>query len=557
MVSNQSPYSLKDLFPFNDFNKLKKTCALHFYIAHNQTAKNFAWINKQPLSVLERKDPVYGLTALHLAVMKGDIVMADFLVSKGVSITAVDNRHYTILHHATITRNEEMLAWIVSADKTHQLQPMKMIEGKTAADLEKILSYSPAASNQPVFNYLDSDSGEMVYDADASKFKELTGAHYSDHVLATPKALIRNWQLGEFRELGIPEKAMSAYLVEQYEASQEKLPVLYLAQNPNPHIGYDVHAGEDIEPYQIVTVYASELIETPPENGSYLLVDMDGRQTRNLAPMINDGFPNLASYLIHLNNEAGMSAVFISTRKIQKGERLTFDYGRDHATKWNQHTELNVEHLEHAFRSQSLITQMQERIAMLMLARNNPNDGLIALKSTIQMIPLTYLLNTPSSLFYLLAKEILSTCDLIQLLKMPQAAILGNNVDSSLILVEAFQNAKGKMSNKGLASEFNELILEPLQQKKTKTVIYLLHLICKDGIDDSPWEEQVREVRRTNECIETLCDLVILESPNIDTILKTIARIPSKHLDLLIYKMLSEIKQGSPKTYEAISKRLN
>lgn len=181
ITNNSSPYDFATLFPVAKFKELSKTHAVHFYLANNPNEKQIEYIKKCSDQQLNLADPQYGLTPLHIAAMKGNSTMVDYLLSRNVVLTVVDKKQYTVLHHLQICQNKELIRRIKKADKNHVLDSMRTVDGKTPEDLKNLLSKKPAAPHEKVFSYLDPETNSIVEGATAETFQKMTGAQYTKY----------------------------------------------------------------------------------------------------------------------------------------------------------------------------------------------------------------------------------------------------------------------------------------------------------------------------------------------------------------------------------------
>lgn len=516
-----SIYPLQELFPFSQYEVMKKNYAVHFMIVHGQAAKNITWIQKRTLEELERPDPTYHLTPLHLAVMKGDRQMVQFLLEKKVSLTSLDIRSYTVLHHAVICQNSEIEQWIQTADKTAQLVTMKTDSGKTADDLALLLAHQPAKSDQPVFNYFDANTQQMVYGATAEKFKEMTGANYTSHLLTTPKALVNNL----LSSLVIDEvktdllaECQILYLQDAYQTYLKSPPMIYMGQDSHFSAGYDIYAGQDLVPGQVVTTYLGQEVENPPNDTAYLMKQIDGKAVRNLGPMINDSFPNLAFYTFPSPEGTGNEYMFIALCPIKKGEKLFFDYGKNYDLKWKKHIEMNIPGLEEFFKRRSLLESVTQELFPLgekliqQKKKLNPCDKdyqthkcELGRSWIMELNPIDicikYIFYTPSTLLYLLAKKIIQPAECLKILTSQQS-IIWLNLEEYLPLIQKcvmdFKDCQDKATRHQWDTQFQDVIIEMISTYQLRTIIFLSLEVLKKEMElkrFQDWEKAIAQVK--------------------------------------------------------------
>ena len=83
--------------------------AVH-YCAENQNLNCIEQIISADPNLLNEADEE-GYTPLHLAVISGNSLIVNFLISKGADVNAVDNEHHSAVHWATGKRIKHFLIW--------------------------------------------------------------------------------------------------------------------------------------------------------------------------------------------------------------------------------------------------------------------------------------------------------------------------------------------------------------------------------------------------------------------------------------------------------------
>ena len=89
--------------------------AVH-YCAENQNLNCIEQIISADPNLLNEADEE-GYTPLHLAVISGNSLIVNFLISKGADVNAVDNEHHSAVHWATGKRIKPFLTWTSNRKK--------------------------------------------------------------------------------------------------------------------------------------------------------------------------------------------------------------------------------------------------------------------------------------------------------------------------------------------------------------------------------------------------------------------------------------------------------
>jgi len=425
--SVSSGYSIHQLFPKELYNSNKKL-VLHFLIAHRNSFKKIQdWIqkieekgNQQFKEYLDYsgEDRCYKLSPLAVCVLVKDQQTAAFLIQKGASPMIPDIKGWTSFHHAAVQKDQQMLQLLETAQGVDLtvLGNLRSQEGGTYRDLQNLLN-TPLPKPQDSVFYYRQENGAII-SGTANQFRELTGALYTSSVVVTSSDLITLWANPRLRnELYNHLHDFWQKICESYFLNPPKI---YLGkESSNTPWGFDVYVDQDISAFQGITVYGGR-VNPHPADADYLLIDVDGKEIRNLGPMINDGFPNCMYLPVAYR---GFSYdLFIAIREIKKGERLVWNYGISHSVKLNTpHFELNPKELEDYVRN-AIFEKFTDLLLFFKSAYRLAAPSTLLTKLA-EREKLSYLLETPSSQLYLLSKGLLPSEDICEILFQDQESL--------------------------------------------------------------------------------------------------------------------------------------
>ncbi len=380
--------TLQELFPKQEYGK-DKAAAFHFIVIHAKDVG--AALRKWEATVAQKYDAqgFYNtarskmeLSPLQVAVMKGDAIAAAFFLDHGAQWEVKDRRGWTPFHHAAARGDYVLLELLKGKGRSSSMEE-KNGWGSTPQEFLQ-MQRSPQA---------DEDGVVCLYEespCSARQFKKLTGAEFTDRVVATTEGLYSEWLRDQ-----LPFAPLTVQMQEQYIVPhlKDRRPLLELRRAIG--VGLEVVAGEDLPARRILGEYTGRLVRhrlmgIEGRVGDYLMEGVDGEEMRNLIPMINDGPPNCFACAI-LNHEGlPRRVMFIALRALKKGEPLTYDYEANHPIKWGFY------HLTGA-QTDDLVERWR-----FWLTHNTDGDPLYSQQYTCDSF---YVTNTPEALLQLTLKD--------------------------------------------------------------------------------------------------------------------------------------------------------
>lgn len=383
---------LKEIFPEEKYKTAGEKMTLHFLIALGQPNSGIIqWIKKKP-TYLNHKDKAYlQLTPLAVCVLKGNKEIAKILIEDGADPTIGDHKAWTPFHHAAIT-DTSMLDLLLIRKFSPIAHTLLNSENGSYRHLIILTSTQFAPIDSQVF-YLR--EGVTVSKQTAKKFRELTNAIYCHSVYISSEELIRKWKTKKIEVIQslLPPQCLKT----EYERCRHNPYKISIGKIDNASQGYDVFAEETISPFHGIALYGGNF-KNQSTNVDYYLEDIDGENVRNIGPMINDGFPNCTCEPIIVGGFRYF--LFLSIQEIKPGEKLYWNYGATHRVKLDiPHLELNKEKLL------NYVDCLPEKLQFLLKTDPRKISNLALLNYLADKERISYLLQTPSSLFYLLSQN--------------------------------------------------------------------------------------------------------------------------------------------------------
>ncbi|MBM3191724.1 MAG: SET domain-containing protein [Chlamydiae bacterium] len=215
------------------------------------------------------------------------------------------------------------------------------------------------------------------------------------------------------------KKIVGAELISPH--SPTAIPMLALRKKSG--MGWELVACEDILPGTFVGEYMGEKKEKlSPNEQAYSVNGICGFKKRSLVVMANDGFPNMKAYPL---DEAGSRVGLFALTKIFKGEGLVWNYGVHHTVKTDcVHQESHLKQLEEyfSFLRQEGSHALYQKLNQISYKENSYlTQGEIStfLQDELFVERLMYILTTPSVLYTLILKKILTPETVIHLWAHP------------------------------------------------------------------------------------------------------------------------------------------
>lgn len=479
-ISLSCPYPFTSMFDQASFVKYKGTHSFHFFLARSKIAPNLDLFKEMLIEQLNIPDPFFGLTPLHIAAMKGYEQIVKFLIDNGANLKACDNRGYNVLHHLQICQNNSIIKLIKETDQEHALDAMKTLDDKTPDDLANILSRKPAAPDEQVFHYLDPRTQTVVRNATAKKFKEMTGAQFTNYLVTSPEVMANNWlhdrTIDSFLD-SLQHVEQRNYFQKAYDTYKTNPPFIYIRANLL-FGGFELVAGEEILPHRVICLYLGQ--ETVEEgNGNYCLAKVDASRIRGLGSFANDGCPNAVTVKSSLDISNGSSSLLMSRVKIAAGEAIKWSYGYGHTVKWDKRYE-DLEELEKRYSDASFDAATLKLLECL----KNPSASELSYEDKFNIITeytthVKYLFETPNALIHLIIKKIVSIQIVLLILNAPPVYNYLELPDTSLSyfieLIPLLRTTISLMEELGLTLEFNQFVFSYFKKNKVRSFVSILN----------------------------------------------------------------------------------
>ncbi|MBN9377971.1 MAG: hypothetical protein BGO14_00610 [Chlamydiales bacterium 38-26] len=458
------PTAIKKHLELDEFYGLEKfenfedptTDDLFIAIIQDVAEQHFERIKDLPLTTLEKAERKYHLTALHLCSMLQKIDLLKFLITRVHHLVPEDKDGWTPLHYAYLTQNADIIH--ILEENQVQRQPTSPTQAKfSCRQIQEMLSHKPAAEDQAVFHYQDPQTKQMIYNATARTFKELTGATFTSKTLVSGEYfLFAKSNLEKDKE----EDSIQIEIEENYQTFEAHPPRLYLGQDTMG--GWGVFADETIQSGAIVLHYAGETVISP-SSSQYRTGVVDGMCKRNLGPMVNEGSPNLMP--VHATiDHLPESIVFMALRKIEKGDQLLVDYGLGHGVKfYGPYINAGQKELEETLEAEGGLVRISHRLkAMLKQPFKSKKEFLVfeRLRSLC-----AYTITTPPIFLDLLIKDKIQPADLqkIPFKTLKKLANLDNNIMIPALLHVILSDEHQRVLNqiKNLKNDQGDMCLNP------------------------------------------------------------------------------------------------
>lgn len=347
-------------------------------------------------SELARVQTEWNLTALHVAVLAGNVGAIELLVNRGASLTTQDKMGCTPIHLAVLTDNASLLRRIeeIAQKRGVAYENIQDRYGATVAQL-KVISRDPKISPEKVVSRMRTSSG-VIAPITAQEYKALTGTQYCDYVRMPPGELLKQWTT-KVNE-AILDDAGEKSAVNQLLGSNCKGILV-----KNDKTGLGVWAAVDLEVGEMAFRYGGEKLDPKcSTNSEYCLDQIESKENSNLASRVNDGFPRL--YFEKINGlGSSIEIAMIVCYKTASNTELTIDYGPSHFCKYGRYTLVDEEILK-TFAWRDTLTRVQQL--------NAQEERAILFSDRVQesrlIAPIRYLISTPKALAYMLTHAIFS-----------------------------------------------------------------------------------------------------------------------------------------------------
>lgn len=409
-IKDQRLIFLHNQFPltphFKDFDEPAKD--LFTAIVHQKVSKVMRVMQKLDKKGLDCIVDKKGLTLLMACVIVNDYPTAQYLLSRKVSVLKKDYSGWTAFHHAAIQGNQTMLALLKSAKEVKDQNP-ELLENNCGLNyriMRQLLERTLPPPELPVFHYFDEDSQEVIHNASAHKFFELTQSWFVQESLVRGGYLIDQWVKGSSEDKSFFDYLNYFFVGKKYAKFKKGPCPLYLKQSPP--IGWGVYADRKIKPGKIVVQYAGLYVGTDPHS-AYYAGDVDGKIFRNLGPLVNDGIPNLVP--VHVTIDHLPAIVYMSISPIKKGRELFINYGFSHSVKHGPYRCKDLETLIEYITIHGGIEKIFRTFKELIDEKQYLHHFQIALRVGYLKSILSYIFQTPSVLLDLVFRGCVNSKD--------------------------------------------------------------------------------------------------------------------------------------------------
>ncbi len=362
---------------------------------------------------INEKFTKYLLSPLHLAVIKGNAVVASMLLAQKADVDSVDYKGYTPIQHAAMLGNQEMVDFLkIKGANTS----VKNMDGSNSEDIQRfnrklpVLEGSQRESFIKKFNFHFSPSclrqnvtlinENIISSHELLKLWGTTGTQDNSFSIQSP------WLNAYHAYKKAPPKLQVAHITKNDLGSSLSIP-----SNP-----CGVFAEHTIKAGQIIAEYVGEMTTKPATEkpgSAYRFEDIDGQFFRNEAAMINDGFPN--SCAVPIYNVDGMIKryVLVALEEIKPGQEIVWNYNYHESIKLSGHQELRPKALNTFFKNfpwENLYEIFYDKTVL------SPSSSKKEIERVSNAHKLSYLFSTPTAFLSLLENKVIGK-NLIDIMK--------------------------------------------------------------------------------------------------------------------------------------------
>lgn len=332
------------------------------------------------------------LHLLHVAVIFLNHDAVESFLQAGANPNQPDQYGWTPLHFAALATDRRMMEHLSRHKAGHDLKTM---QGWTPQDIFAFVDRAPPKSISLI--YEDAEGKRELLTP--QKFEELTHARYTNSCKAEANLL------NQYRKTSKAYPLSDAYDYIRNLNSLTDAPPPFVMKPIKESVGFGIFTNRKILKNTIIGEYTGYHAKEKVD-GKYLLGHVNAQEWRNHTAMINDGFPNCYLFTI----EGPIKRHFlISIEEIPPGKELCWNYGPTRL-KMIPYIELREKELESFMKNNSIdsLIENHKTIGAMSLSDNH-------LARFSQVEKLHYLLQTPSALFRLGVKGVLSTEDVQRL----------------------------------------------------------------------------------------------------------------------------------------------
>ncbi len=291
------------------------------------------WVITLPGQTFSEQTSKKKLSLLHIAVITLNKQISKDLLEKGVPIDSPDYLDWTPLHHAALSGNEAMIAFLLEKGAS----PLQ--ENSYSGTYLDILNFTSTHIPTPEeTTFLRGEDGNFLTQGD---FKRLTGAEFITENKIAREDLLQNW-IRPISEKTFSLRFSGEIKHKYLEFLKQPLIGCFLKTitkdsqgiSIEKNIGLGVFCKEGGIPRKnIIGEYLGEVYRSNPDNPDYTLNEIDALRFRNATAMTNDGFPN--AFILDMDNMRGLSkrGVLISIEDISEGSQICWNYGYLHFVK--------------------------------------------------------------------------------------------------------------------------------------------------------------------------------------------------------------------------------
>ncbi len=282
------------------------------------------------------------LTPLHIAVMKGNLIVAKLLLANGANPNETDYKKYTPVHHAHITGDSEMSELLIA----HGANPSLVNNDKLSVELIQRFTRR-ITGHEHVTN--------VLYDQQCFP----SSVNLINEMVVSRQQLVEQW--GSANSNPVVQVASSWY--QSYQKYKQNPPSLRIERVAKNDIGNPinitmcgVYADSPIGKNTIITEYLGSIVSKNDNTTSpYRLAQIDAQRYRSVGSMTNDAFPNAMN--IEILNLEGLPerSFLVAVKDIAPGEEITWDYTLTSDLKRTGHKELKPGALKKYFKEHSIL----------------------------------------------------------------------------------------------------------------------------------------------------------------------------------------------------------
>lgn len=477
---NETTFPIETFFPEKSYKETwnqRPDLRAMYLIALKQPTPTILQHLKSP----DYQEPDYGLTALTVAtMMRRHDIMEKLLTDCKVDPSPRDWGQLTPLHYACALNDQKAMELLQKAQKVEKIKTdvFDIFPG-----WKKVRKPIFPKDEEIVFRYAENG---IIKDGTAKKFSNINnGATFYDGICEKEGSLIDQFVQRLKRQFFHKHPSYQP-LNEKFQKELESQNPAKLYVAPQGAAGNGVFTEESLKKGRSIgLIYGGSLIpdDAEEENIDYQLDLIDASNIRNLGPIVNDSFPNTDFFPLYLE-DGRILPLFIPLRDIKKGEPLFWNYRAGHPIKEKKHEELNKKEMEEFTSKISISTRFKNLDNWSKRLKKNQSSTELDLEELwsreAERFKLEYLFHTPSSLYYLYSKKLVTHKDLKEILIHPRAKFIFDLnhypyseriLNNCLLTIEKIDQLK----NKKLVTEIKEFIGKHSEESSFRSLDAFLH----------------------------------------------------------------------------------